>query len=61
MLLLRQVAKTNVIETEGCETKENFNRGAREDLEKAWIDEIIYGQYKRDVREEVDIMKIWWW
>ena len=40
---LQQVAKTNVIETEGCETKENFKRKARKDLEKPWTDKRMYG------------------
>ena len=61
--LLQQVAKTNVIETEGCEAKENFKRKVREDLEKAWTDKRMYGQYKRDLGEEVqvDLVKTWWW
>ena len=32
--LLQQVAKTNVIETEGCKAKVNFRRKVREDMEK---------------------------
>ena len=59
--LLQQVAKTNVIETEGCEAKENFKRKIREDLEKAWTDKRMYGQYKRNLEEEVDVVKTWWW
>ena len=59
--LLQQVAKTNVIEREGCEAKENFKRKIREDLEKAWTDKRMYGQYKRDLGEEVDMVKTWWW
>ncbi|CAB4021725.1 Hypothetical predicted protein [Paramuricea clavata] len=42
--LLQQVAKTGVIETERCETKENFKKKAIEELEKAWIDKQMYGQ-----------------
>ena len=41
--LLEQVAKTGVIETERCETKENFKKKAVEELEKAWIGKKMYG------------------
>jgi hypothetical protein len=40
--LLQQVAKTGVIETKGCETKENFKKKAVKELEKAWIDKKMY-------------------
>ncbi|CAB3978866.1 Hypothetical predicted protein [Paramuricea clavata] len=59
--LLQQVAKTGVIETERCETKENFKKKAVEELEKAWIDKKMYGQYNRDLGKEVDREKTWWW
>ncbi|CAB3986556.1 Hypothetical predicted protein [Paramuricea clavata] len=59
--LLQQVAKTSVIETERCETKENFKKKAVEKLEKAWIDKRMYGQYKRDLGNDVDREKTWWW
>ncbi|CAB4027853.1 Hypothetical predicted protein [Paramuricea clavata] len=58
--LLQQVAKTGVIETERCETKENFKKKAVEELEKAWIDKKMYGQYNRDLGKEVDREKTWW-
>ena len=41
--------------------KENFKRKIRKDLEKAWTDKIMYGLYKRDLGEEVDMVKTWWW
>ena len=47
--LLQQVARTDVIETERCETKENFKKKVREELEKMWTDKRMYGQYKRDL------------
>ena len=56
--LLQQVSKTNVIETVGYETKESFKK-AREDLEKARTDKRMYGQYKRDLEEEIDMVKTW--
>ncbi|CAB4045859.1 Hypothetical predicted protein, partial [Paramuricea clavata] len=59
--LLQQVAKTGVIETERCKTKENFKKKAVEKLEKAWIDKKMYGQYNRDLGKEVDMEKTWWW
>ncbi|CAB4031495.1 Hypothetical predicted protein, partial [Paramuricea clavata] len=52
--LLQQVAKTGVIETERCETKENFKKKAVEELEKAWIDKKMYGQYNRDLDRTVE-------
>ncbi|CAB4018161.1 Hypothetical predicted protein, partial [Paramuricea clavata] len=65
LYLLREkggrVAKTGVIETERCETKENFKKKAVEELEKAWIDKKMYGQYNRDLGKEVDRKNTWWW
>ena len=55
--LLQQVARTDVIETERCETKENFKKKVREELEKMWTDKRMYGQYKRDLDKEVDMEK----
>jgi hypothetical protein len=59
--LLQQIAKIGVIETERCETKENFKKKAVEELEKAWIEKKMYGQYNRDLRKEVDRERTWWW
>ena len=50
-----------VVETERCETKENFKKKAVEELEKAWIDKKMYGQYNRDLRKEEDRERTWWW
>ncbi|CAB4008758.1 Hypothetical predicted protein [Paramuricea clavata] len=33
----------------------------KEELEKAWIDKKMYGQYNRDLGKEVDREKTWWW
>ena len=50
-----------MIETERCETKENFKKKLREELEKMWTDKRMYGQCKRDLDKEVDMEKTWWW
>ena len=59
--LLQQVARKDVIETERCETKDDFKKKVREELEKMWTDQRMYGQYKRDLDKEVDMEKTWWW
>ena len=48
-----------MIQTERCKTKER--KKAAEELEKAWIDKKMYGQYNRDLGKEVDREKTWWW
>ncbi|CAB4007495.1 Hypothetical predicted protein [Paramuricea clavata] len=59
--LLQQVAKTGVIGTERCVTKENFKKKAVEEVEKALIDKKMYGQYNRGLGRKVDREKTWWW
>ena len=59
--LLQQVSRTDVIETERCETKENFKKKVREELEKMWTHKRMYGKYKRDLNKEVNMEKTWWW
>ena len=58
--LLQQVARTDVIETERCETKRNLKKKVRGELEKMRM----YGQYivlNKDLNKEVDMETTWWW
>ena len=57
--LLQKVARTDVIETERCETNETFKKKVIEELEKMWTDKIVFGQYKRNLDKEVDMEKTW--
>ena len=60
-VLLKQVEKCRVIETETCNTKEDYKKRVSENRKVQWQQKILHGQYIRDLPEGTDLVRSWEW
>ena len=58
-LLIRGVCASGTIQTEGTMEKEEFKRRKAEELKHKWTGKAIYGQFVREMPENVDRVKSW--
>lgn len=60
-MLIRGVCAAKTIETENTIDKVEFKKRRTEELKQKWTDKVMYGQFVRQMPEQVDKDKIWKW
>ena len=59
--LLVAVRHGNIIETEECKNKKEYKKIEMKKTEERWREKKMYGQYCREMNEEVDMENTWLW
>ena len=59
--LLQLTKDSKVIETESCIEPDEFKKAAMDELRNAWREKKMYGQFVREITDDVDEIKSWNW
>ena len=59
--LLQLTKDWKVIETESCIEPHEFKKVAMDELRNAWREKKMYGQFVREITDDIDVTKSWNW